>query len=166
MKADPKERAEHIMLVDLARNDLGRVCEYQSVKVVELMEVERFSHVMHLVSRVTGQLKPGQDAYQVMRATFPAGTVSGSPKVRALQILAVGEPTRRGAYAGAAGYFSFDGNLDSCISIRTILLKSGKAHVQAGGGLVADSTPEGEYQESVNKAKAGLAAVAAARTLA
>ncbi|NCY20468.1 anthranilate synthase component I [bacterium] len=166
MKADPKERAEHIMLVDLARNDLGRVCEYQSVKVVELMEVERFSHVMHLVSRVTGQLKPGQDAYQVMRATFPAGTVSGSPKVRALQILAQGEPTRRGAYAGAAGYFSFDGNLDSCISIRTILLKSGKAHVQAGGGLVADSTPEGEYQESVNKAKAGLAAVAAARTLA
>ncbi|NBS14038.1 MAG: anthranilate synthase component I [Verrucomicrobia bacterium] len=162
MKADPKERAEHIMLVDLARNDLGRVCEYQSVK----MEVERFSHVMHLVSRVTGQLKPGQDAYQVMRATFPAGTVSGSPKVRALQILAAGEPTRRGAYAGAAGYFSFDGNLDSCISIRTILLKGGQAHVQAGGGLVADSTPEGEYQESVNKAKAGLAAVAAARTLA
>ena len=166
MKADPKERAEHIMLVDLARNDLGRVCEYTSVKVVELMEVERFSHVMHLVSRVTGQLRPGQDAFQVMRATFPAGTVSGSPKVRALQILAESEPTRRGAYAGAAGYFSFDGNLDSCISIRTILLKGGKAHVQAGGGLVADSTPEGEYQESVHKAKAGLAAVAAARTLA
>jgi anthranilate synthase component 1 len=154
------------MLVDLARNDLGRVCEYQSVEVVELMEVERFSHVMHLVSRVTGRLRAGQDAFQVMRATFPAGTVSGSPKVRALQILAESEPTRRGAYAGAAGYFSFDGNLDSCISIRTILLKGGKAHVQAGGGLVADSTPEGEYQESVNKAKAGLAAVAAARTLA
>ena len=166
MKADPKERAEHIMLVDLARNDLGRVCEYQTVKVVELMEVEKFSHVMHLVSRVEGQLRPGQDAFQVMRATFPAGTVSGSPKVRALQILAEGEPTRRGAYAGAAGYFSFDGNLDSCISIRTILLKGGKAYVQAGGGLVADSTPEGEYQESVNKAKAGLAAVAAARALA
>ena len=166
MKADPKERAEHIMLVDLARNDLGRVCEYQSVKVVELMEVEKFSHVMHLVSRVEGQLRPGQDAFQVMRATFPAGTVSGSPKVRALQILAQGEPTRRGAYAGAAGYFSFGGNLDSCISIRTILLKGGKAYVQAGGGLVADSTPEGEYQESVNKAKAGLAAVAAARALA
>jgi len=166
MKADPKERAEHIMLVDLARNDLGRVCEYQTVKVVELMEVEKFSHVMHLVSRVEGQLRPGQDAFQVMRATFPAGTVSGSPKVRALQILASGEPTRRGAYAGAAGYFSFDGNLDSCISIRTILLKGGRAHVQAGGGLVADSTPEGEYQESVNKAKAGLAAVAAARALA
>ena len=166
MKADPKERAEHIMLVDLARNDLGRVCEYQSVKVVELMEVEKFSHVMHLVSRVVGQLQPGQDAFQVMRATFPAGTVSGSPKVRALQILAEGEPTRRGPYAGAAGYFSFNGNLDSCISIRTILLKGGKAHVQAGGGLVADSTPEGEYQESVNKAKAGLAAVAAARALA
>ena len=166
MKADPKERAEHIMLVDLARNDLGRVCEYQTVKVVELMEVEKFSHVMHLVSRVEGQLRPDQDAFQVMRATFPAGTVSGSPKVRALQILAEGEPTRRGPYAGAAGYFSFDGNLDSCISIRTILLKGGKAHVQAGGGLVADSTPEGEYQESVNKAKAGLAAVAAARALA
>ncbi|MEY5063418.1 MAG: Anthranilate synthase component 1 [Verrucomicrobiota bacterium] len=166
MKADPKERAEHIMLVDLARNDLGRVCEYQTVKVVELMEVEKFSHVMHLVSRVEGQLRPGQDAFQVMRATFPAGTVSGSPKVRALQILAQEEPTRRGAYAGAAGYFSFDGNLDSCISIRTILLKGGKAYVQAGGGLVADSTPEGEYQESVNKAKAGLAAVAAARALA
>ena len=166
MKADPKERAEHIMLVDLAQNDLGRVCEYQSVKVVELMEVEKFSHVMHLVSRVEGRLRPGQDAFQVMRATFPAGTVSGSPKVRALQILAEGEPTRRGPYAGAAGYFSFHGNLDSCISIRTILLKGGKAHVQAGGGLVADSTPEGEYQESVNKAKAGLAAVAAARALA
>lgn len=166
MKADPKERAEHIMLVDLARNDLGRVCEYESVKVVELMEVQRFSHVMHLVSRVTGQLRAGQDSFQVMRATFPAGTVSGSPKVRALQILAEREPTRRGAYAGAAGYFSFDGNLDSCISIRTILLKGGMAHVQAGGGLVADSTPEGEYEESVNKAKAGLAAVAAARTLA
>ena len=166
MKADPKERAEHIMLVDLARNDLGRVCEYQSVKVVELMEVEKFSHVMHLVSRVEGKLRPDQDAFQVMRATFPAGTVSGSPKVRALQILAEGEPTRRGPYAGAAGYFSFDGNLDSCISIRTILLKGGKAYVQSGGGLVADSTPEGEYQESVNKAKAGLAAVAAARTLA
>ncbi len=165
MRADPKERAEHIMLVDLARNDLGRVCEYHSVKVVELMEVERFSHVMHLVSRVTGQLRVGQDSFQVMRATFPAGTVSGSPKVRALQILAESEPTRRGAYAGAAGYFSFDGNLDSCISIRTILLKGGKAHVQAGGGLVADSTPEGEYQESVNKAKAGLAAVVVARTL-
>ena len=166
MKADPKERAEHIMLVDLARNDLGRVCEYESVRVVELMEVEKFSHVMHLVSRVEGKLRPDQDAFQVMRATFPAGTVSGSPKVRALQILAAGEPTRRGPYAGAAGYFSFDGNLDSCISIRTILLKGGKAHVQAGGGLVADSTPEGEYQESVNKAKAGLAAVAAARALA
>ena len=165
MRADPKERAEHIMLVDLARNDLGRVCEYHTVKVVELMEVERFSHVMHLVSRVTGQLRAGQDSFQVMRATFPAGTVSGSPKVRALQILAESEPTRRGAYAGAAGYFSFDGNLDSCISIRTILLKGGKAHVQAGGGLVADSTPEGEYQESVNKAKAGLAAVVVARTL-
>jgi len=143
MKADPKERAEHIMLVDLARNDLGRVCEYRTVQVVELMEVERFSHVMHLVSRVEGQLRPGQDAYQVMRATFPAGTVSGSPKVRALQILAEGEPTRRGPYAGAAGYFSFNGNLDSCISIRTILLKGGKAYVQSGGGLVADSTPEG-----------------------
>lgn len=166
MKADPKERAEHIMLVDLARNDLGRVCEYQTVKVVELMEVEKFSHVMHLVSRVEGKLRPDQDAFQVMRATFPAGTVSGSPKVRALQILAEGEPTRRGPYAGAAGYFSFDGNLDSCISIRTILLKGGKAYVQSGGGLVADSTPEGEYQESVNKAKAGLAAVAAARALA
>ena len=166
MKADPKERAEHIMLVDLARNDLGRVCEYETVKVVELMEVEKFSHVMHLVSRVEGKLRPDQDAFQVMRATFPAGTVSGSPKVRALQILAEGEPTRRGPYAGAAGYFSFDGNLDSCISIRTILLKGGKAYVQSGGGLVADSTPEGEYQESVNKAKAGLAAVAAARALA
>ena len=121
------------MLVDLARNDLGRVCEYESVKVVELMEVERFSHVMHLVSRVEGKLRPDQDAFQVMRATFPAGTVSGSPKVRALEILAESEPTRRGAYAGAAGYFSFDGNLDSCISIRTILLKAGKAHIQAGG---------------------------------
>lgn len=163
--ADPKERAEHVMLVDLARNDLGRVCEFDSVRVTDFMAVERYSHVMHIVSHVTGQLKPDTSVYDVIRATFPAGTVSGSPKVRAMQIIAEQEPTCRGIYSGVVGYFGFSGNLDSCIAIRTILLKEGKAHIQAGGGLVADSTPMGEYQESVNKAKAASKAVALARTL-
>jgi len=160
--SDPKERAEHLMLVDLARNDVGRVCEYHTVKVTDFMSIERYSHVMHIVSNVEGTLKQGTSAYDVMRATFPAGTVSGAPKVRAMQIIAEGEPTCRGTYAGAVGYFGFSGNLDSCITIRTILLKDGKAYVQAGGGLVADSTPMGEYQESVNKAKAALKAIALA----
>ncbi len=158
-----KERAEHVMLVDLARNDLGRVCEYNSVRVPEFMVIERYSHVMHIVSHVVGKLAGRRSCYDVMRATFPAGTVSGSPKVRAMQIIAEQEPTRRGIYAGAVGYFSFSGNLDSCIAIRTVVLKGGMAYLQAGGGLVADSTPEGEYQESVSKAKAGLRALAQAK---
>jgi anthranilate synthase component I len=162
--ADPKERAEHVMLVDLARNDVGRVCRYDSVRVTDFMKVERYSHVMHIVSHVEGQLDPQYSAYDVMRATFPAGTVSGSPKVRAMQIIAELEPTRRGIYSGAVGYFGFSGNLDSCIAIRTVLIKEGQAHIQAGGGLVADSTPLGEYEESVNKAKAAMKALALAQS--
>jgi anthranilate synthase component 1 len=161
---DPKERAEHVMLVDLARNDVGRVCEFTSVCVTDFMKIERYSHVMHIVSNVVGQLKPGYSSYDVMRATFPAGTVSGSPKIRAMQIIAEKEPTVRGSYAGAVGYFGFSGNLDSCIAIRTVLIRNGQAYLQAGGGLVADSTPLGEYNESVNKAKAGLKALALAQT--
>ncbi|MGF1678792.1 MAG: anthranilate synthase component I [Candidatus Methylacidiphilales bacterium] len=161
--SDPKERAEHVMLVDLGRNDLGRVCLYDSVEVTDFMTIERYSHVMHIVSHVTGRLKPQHDCYDVLRATFPAGTVSGAPKVRAMQIITEGEPTCRGVYSGAVGYFAFSGNLDSCIAIRTVLLKNGTAYVQAGGGLVADSTPEGEYQESLNKAKAAMKAIALAR---
>jgi anthranilate synthase component I len=161
--ADPKERAEHVMLVDLARNDVGRVCNFNTVRLTDFMITERYSHVMHIVSNVEGKLTPGHSAYDVMRATFPAGTVSGSPKIRAMQIIADMEPTCRGTYGGAVGYFGFSGNLDSCIAIRTILLKDGKAYLQAGGGLVADSTPLGEYQESINKAKAGLKALAMAK---
>ncbi|MDE1170280.1 MAG: anthranilate synthase component I [Verrucomicrobium sp.] len=164
--ADPKERAEHVMLVDLARNDVGRVCDFSSVKVTDFMTIERYSHVMHIVSNVTGELKPGHSAYDVMRATFPAGTLTGAPKIRAMQIIAEEEPTCRGSYGGAVGYFGFSGNLDSCIAIRTALLKDGKAYLQAGGGLVADSTPEGEYQESLNKAKAVLKALALAQHVA
>ena len=163
MLADPKERAEHVMLVDLARNDVGRVCKFNTVRLTDFMITERYSHVMHIVSNVEGALNPGYSAYDVMRATFPAGTVSGSPKIRAMQIIADQEPTCRGTYAGAVGYFGFSGNLDSCIAIRTVLLKDGKAYLQAGGGLVADSTPLGEYQESINKAKAGLKALAMAK---
>jgi anthranilate synthase component 1 len=161
--ADPKERAEHVMLVDLARNDVGRVCNFNTVRLTDFMITERYSHVMHIVSNVEGELTPGHSAYDVMRATFPAGTVSGSPKIRAMQIIADMEPTCRGTYAGAVGYFGFSGNLDSCIAIRTVLLKDGKAYLQAGGGLVADSTPLGEYQESINKAKAGMKALAMAK---
>ncbi len=161
--ADPKERAEHIMLVDLARNDLGRVCRFGTVQVPELMVVERYSHVMHIVSDVTGELKPGMDAYELMRATFPAGTVSGAPKIRAMEIIAELEKSRRGPYAGAVGYFSFSGNLDSCITIRTIILDLGKAYVQAGAGIVADSDPQREYEETQNKARAMFKALALAR---
>jgi anthranilate synthase component 1 len=161
--ADPKERAEHLMLVDLARNDVGRIAEYGSVKVSDFMTIERYSHVMHIVSHVSGKLSGGRTAYDVMRATFPAGTVSGSPKVRAMQIINELEKSKRCTYAGAVGYFGFDGNLDSCIALRTVLLKGGKAYVQAGGGVVADSTPEGEYQESVNKAMAAMRAIDRAR---
>jgi anthranilate synthase component I len=162
--ADPKERAEHVMLVDLARNDLGRVCEFGSVQVKDLMIIERYSHVMHIVSQVEGRLAPGQSPYELMRATFPAGTLSGAPKIRAMQIIAELEQTARGPYGGCVGYFSFNGNLDCCITIRTALLKDGKAHVQAGGGWVNDSIPEGEYQETVNKAQAMLKAVALAES--
>ncbi len=161
--ADPKERAEHIMLVDLGRNDLGRVCRYGSVRVPELMIIERYSHVMHIVSDVVGDLAPERDAYDLMRATFPAGTVSGAPKIRAMEIIGELEKTKRGAYAGAVGYFSFDGNLDSCITIRTVLLADGKAYVQAGAGIVADSDPQKEFEETQNKARGMLAALALSR---
>jgi len=159
LNADPKERAEHLMLVDLGRNDLGRVCEYGTVKVTRFMEIERYSHVMHLVSTVDGRLPPERDAYDALRACFPAGTVSGAPKIRAMEIIEELEPTRRGPYAGAVGYLSFDGNLDSCITIRTIVVKGGLAFVQSGAGIVADSDPETEYEETFNKAEALLKAL-------
>ena len=157
--ADPKERAEHIMLVDLGRNDVGRVSEPGSVNVTELMVIERYSHVMHIVSNVRGRLSKGSDAYDVIRACFPAGTVSGAPKIRAMEIIDELEPTRRGPYAGAVGYFGFSGNMDTCITIRTLVIKKGIAYIQAGGGVVADSDPAAEYQETVNKAKAMMRAV-------
>ncbi|MGO8702048.1 MAG: anthranilate synthase component I [Limisphaerales bacterium] len=162
--ADPKERAEHVMLVDLARNDLGRVCDFGSVRVRDLMVIERYSHVMHIVSHVEGTLAAGRTPYDLMRATFPAGTLSGAPKIRAMQIIAELEQTARGPYGGCVGYFSFNGNLDCCITIRTALLKDGAAYVQAGGGWVNDSTPEAEFQETVNKSKAMLKAVAMAQS--
>ena len=162
--ADPKERAEHVMLVDLARNDLGRVCDFGTVQVKSLMIIERYSHVMHIVSQVEGRLSKDRTPYDLMRATFPAGTLSGAPKIRAMQIIAELEQTARGPYGGCVGYFSFNGNLDCCITIRTALIKDGKACVQAGGGWVNDSTPEGEYQETVNKSKAMLKAVAMAES--
>ena len=164
--ADPKERAEHVMLVDLARNDLGRVCDYGSVQVKDLMIIERYSHVMHIVSQVEGKISADKTPYDLMRATFPAGTLSGAPKIRAMQIISELEQTARGPYGGCVGYFSFSGNLDCCITIRTALIKDGKAHVQAGGGWVNDSTPEGEFDETVNKAKAMLKAVALAESFA
>ena len=157
--ADPKERAEHLMLVDLARNDVGRISDYGTVSVTEFMAVERYSHVMHIVSNVVGELHQGYTAYDVMRATFPAGTVSGAPKVRAMQLIYEFEKSKRGVYAGAVGYFGFDGQLDSCIALRSVVLKEGTAYVQAGGGVVADSVPELEYQESVNKAMATFRAI-------
>ena len=153
------------MLVDLARNDVGRVAEYGTVKVSDLMIIERYSHVMHIVSNVDGRLNADKDAYDVMRATFPAGTVSGSPKVRAMEIINEVEKSKRCAYAGAVGYFGFDGNLDSCIALRTCVLKDGKAYVQAGAGVVADSVPASEYQETVNKATGMLRAIEWARQL-
>jgi len=157
--SDPKERAEHIMLVDLGRNDVGRVATINSVKVTELMCIEKYSHVMHIVSNVEGNLKKGCDEYDVIRASFPAGTVSGAPKIRAMEIIEELEPNQRGPYAGAIGYFSFSGNLDSCITIRTIVLKDDIAHVQAGAGIVADSVGKNEYNETLNKAKALMEAV-------
>jgi anthranilate synthase component 1 len=154
MLASEKERAEHIMLVDLGRNDLGRVCEYGTVKVEKLMAVERFSHVMHLVSSLRGRLREDVDCFDALMACFPAGTVSGAPKVRAMEIIEELERTRRGIYAGGVLYLDFAGNLDSCIALRTMVIKNGVAYMQAGGGVVADSSPAGEYQESVNKAGA------------
>ena len=162
--ADPKERAEHVMLVDLARNDIGRVCDFGTVEVKDLMIIERYSHVMHIVSQVEGQLSSEHNPYDLMRATFPAGTLSGAPKIRAMQIIAELEQTARGPYGGCVGYFAFNGNLDCCITIRTALLKDGTAHVQAGGGWVADSDPEAEFQETINKSKAMIKAIALAES--
>jgi anthranilate synthase component 1 len=150
------------MLVDLARNDLGRVCDFKTVTVPEFMIVERYSHVMHIVSRVIGKLKKEFTPFDLMRATFPAGTLSGAPKIRAMQIISELEKRYRGPYGGALGYFSFNGNLDTCIIIRTLILKDGKAYIQAGGGVVDDSVPENEFEETVNKAKALMKAVSLA----
>jgi len=163
--ADPKERAEHIMLVDLARNDVGRVAEFGSVRVTVMMAIERYSHVMHIVSNVTGRLRKGCTAFDLVKATFPAGTVSGAPKMRAMQIISELEQTRRGCYAGAIGYFGFDGNIDSCIALRCAVLKNGRAYVQAGAGIVADSDPVSEYEETVNKARAMAKALSMAQQM-
>lgn len=159
LKNDPKEIAEHIMLVDLGRNDVGRVAEIGSVKVTELLAIERYSHVMHLVSNVEGKLKKGLDAFDVLRSCFPAGTVTGAPKVRAMEIIEELEPLRRGPYAGAIGYISYSGNMDTCITIRTIIVKNGRIFIQAGAGIVADSIPENEYIETINKATAMMKAI-------
>ena len=166
LRSDEKERAEHIMLVDLGRNDIGRVSEPGTVEVSELMDVERYSHVMHLVTHVQGRLKHDLSAFDALRACFPAGTVSGAPKIRAMEIIAELEPEKRGPYAGAAGYFSYSGNMDMAIAIRTIVMTKGIAYVQAGGGIVYDSVPEREYEESLNKARALLKAINQAEGLA
>jgi anthranilate synthase component 1 len=159
MRADQKEVAEHLMLVDLGRNDLGRVAEYGTVKVDDLMRVEKYSHVQHLVSYLSAKLRTGLDRFDALASCFPAGTVSGAPKVRAIEIIKEMEPDRRGIYAGAVGYLDYGGNLDMCIAIRTLVLKDGVAQVQAGAGIVADSVPELEYQETINKARALLKAI-------
>ncbi|MBM4135296.1 MAG: anthranilate synthase component I [Nitrospira sp.] len=164
LREDPKEIAEHIMLVDLGRNDVGRVAEIGSVRVTELMNIERYSHVMHLVSNVEGDLKEGLDAFDVLRACFPAGTVTGAPKVRAMEIIEELEPIKRGPYAGAVGYFSYSGNMDTCITIRTLIAKDNEVYVQAGAGIVADSVPEKEFTETVNKAMGMMRAVDMAET--
>jgi len=159
LRNDEKECAEHVMLVDLARNDVGRISEPGSVEVTQFMDIERYSHVMHLVSHVQGRLRSGFSQFDAMRACFPAGTVSGAPKIRAMEIIAELEPDKRGPYAGAVGYFDFSGNMDTAIAIRTIIIKDGVAYVQAGGGVVNDSIPENEYQETLNKAQALLTAI-------
>jgi anthranilate synthase component 1 len=156
---DPKELAEHVMLVDLGRNDLGRVCESGSVKVDELMIVERYSHVMHIVSNVVGKLAPSKTAWDLLKACFPAGTVSGAPKIRAMEIINQLEPSRRGVYSGVYGYYDFEGQLNSAIAIRTMVLHNQTVSVQAGAGLVADSDPEKEYEETLNKARGLLEAI-------
>ncbi|HSP59007.1 MAG TPA: anthranilate synthase component I [Halomonas sp.] len=160
--SDPKEVAEHLMLIDLGRNDVGRICETGSVKVTDQMVVERYSHVMHIVSNVTGKLKPGLSAMDVLRATFPAGTLSGAPKIRAMEIIDELEPVKRGVYSGAVGYLSWHGNMDTAIAIRTAVIKDGELHIQAGAGIVADSVPEQEWQETLNKGRALFRAVAMA----
>ncbi len=160
--ADPKERAEHVMLLDLGRNDMGRVCDYGSVCTPELFTIEKYSHVMHIVSQVEGNLRPGLTAFDLVRAAFPAGTVSGAPKVRAMEIISALEPTPRGVYAGTVGYFGFDGNMDTCLAIRTMVGRGNSLSVQAGAGIVADSDPTAEYYETLNKAKAMLRAIEAA----
>ena len=165
MLGDEKERAEHVMLVDLGRNDVGRVSEYGSVKVDKLMFVERYSHVMHIVSSIEGKLRPELTAVDALRACFPAGTLSGAPKVRAMEIIEELEPARRGTYGGAVLYADFSGNLDSCIAIRSLMVKDGKGSVQAGAGIVADSVPEKEHEESINKAQAVIRAIERAREL-
>ena len=152
--ADPKELAEHLMLLDLGRNDAGRVSQIGSVEVTEKMIIENYSHVMHIVSNVEGKIQPGLTAIDALKAGFPAGTVSGAPKVRAMEIIDELEKSRRGVYAGAVGYFSANGSMDTCIALRTAVVKDGKIYIQAGGGVVADSDPEAEYQETVNKSKA------------
>ena len=162
---DPKEKAEHVMLLDLARNDIGRIAQYGSVVVTDPFQIERFSHVMHIVSSVSGKKLDHLTSYDVMRATFPAGTVSGAPKIRAMQIISDLEGEKRGAYSGAVGYFGFDGNLDSCIALRTVVIKDGKAYVQAGAGIVYDSTPDGEFEETRNKARGMLLAIARANAM-
>ena len=164
--ADPKERAEHIMLVDLGRNDLGRVCESGSVQVVEFMQLERYSHVMHIVSTVIGKLMKNKNAIDALYAVFPAGTLSGAPKPRAMEIIEGLEDVRRGIYGGTIGYVDFNGNLDTCIAIRTAIIKDGIAQVQAGAGVVADSDPQSENQECINKAAAVLGAIASANEMA
>ncbi len=156
---DPKERAEHVMLVDLGRNDLGRVCVYGTVRVPRMMYIERYSHVMHIVSEVNGQIRPDMDAFDLLRATFPAGTLSGAPKVRAMEIIEELEGTRRGPYAGTVGYFSFDGSMDTCITIRSVFMRGDTLTLQAGAGIVADSDPSLEFEESINKARAVAAAI-------
>jgi anthranilate synthase component 1 len=157
--ADPKERAEHVMLVDLGRNDVGRVARYGSVQVSDLMTIERYSHVMHISSTVTGRLQEGLDAFDALRSCLPAGTLSGAPKVRAMEIIDEIEPHRRGPYAGAVGYIDYGGNMDTCIALRTIVVQNDTAYVQAGAGIVADSVPALEYQETLNKARGLLKAI-------
>jgi anthranilate synthase component 1 len=156
---DTKEKAEHIMLVDLGRNDLGRVSEPGSVIVNEMMVIERYSHVMHMVSNVQGKLKKGNDSFSVLEASFPAGTLSGAPKIRAMEIIEEIEPTRRGIYGGAVGYFSFSGNMDMAIAIRTLIIKGNTAYLGVGAGIVADSDPDSEYEETMNKGRAILKAI-------
>jgi anthranilate synthase component 1 len=157
--ADPKELAEHIMLVDLGRNDLGRVSEYGSVAVTELMRVEKYSHVMHIVSDIEGKLVAGKDAFDVLRAAFPAGTLTGAPKIRAMEIIDELEPHRRGLYGGSVGYLGFSGNMDMCITIRTMVVRDGAVYIQAGAGIVYDSDPDREYQETSDKAKGMIRAI-------